>query len=188
MEFFSLCIMYIPYLTDMGLMGSALCSPLGFYCTPHWICHCQLDHEGAECILPNKCITFCCSKWSYSVTQMSQTEIRWCMVTARQVNRWGLMVSGPFSWYTVSLLMPIVQCFNARTYLNIAAGFSDSWQSCIPKGMMGTLSETMLPAIVTELSRNSQFKMHSGEIALMTWTSQSHDISLFGNHSNALCV
>lgn len=27
--------MHIPYLIDMGLLGSVLCSPLGFYCTPH---------------------------------------------------------------------------------------------------------------------------------------------------------
>lgn len=58
LAFLSLCIMHIPYLTDMGLLGSVLCSPLGFYCTPHWICCCWLAHWGApsraECILPNK--------------------------------------------------------------------------------------------------------------------------------------
>lgn len=81
--------------------------------------------------------------------------------------------------------MPIEQCLNARTYLNIAARLSHSLQSCTPKGMMGTLSETVLPAMVTELSRNAWFKRHSGEITLMTWTPQSPDISLFGNRSNA---
>lgn len=56
----SLCIMYTPYLTDMGLLGFVLCSPSGFYCTPHCIFCCWLYHWGApssaECILPNKSV------------------------------------------------------------------------------------------------------------------------------------
>ena len=65
-----------------------------------------------------KCAAICCSKWSYAVTQMFQTEMRWCMVTAVQASRGGVMVSGPFNWYTVGPLMAIERCLNARAYLN----------------------------------------------------------------------
>lgn len=110
------------------------------------------------------------------------------MVTAAQTSGGGVMVSRPFNWYTVGPLMAIERCLNVRAYLNIAARFSHSLQSCIPKGMMGTLNKIMLPAMVTELSRNSWLKTHLGEIALMTWTSQTDNISLFRIHSKAASV
>lgn len=92
------------------------------------------------------------------------------MVTAVQACGGGVMVSRPFSWYTVGLLMAIERCLNARADLNIEAMFSHSLQSSTPKGMMGTLNKIMLPAMVTELSRIAWCKTHSGEIMLMTWT------------------
>lgn len=48
------------------------------------------------------------------------------------------MVSGPFNWYTVGLLMATERCLNARAHLDIVARFRHSLQSCTPKGMMGT--------------------------------------------------
>lgn len=105
-----------------------------------------------------KCITICCSKWSCAVTQMSQTEMRWCMVTAVQASGGGVMVSAPFNWYTVGLLIAAEQCLNDRAHLNIADRFCHSLHSCTPKGMMGTLSKIMLPAMVTEWSRSTCLK------------------------------
>lgn len=84
--------------------------------------------------------------------------------------------------------MAIERCLNARAHLNIEARFSHSLQSCTPKGMMGTLSKIMLPAMVTELSGNAWCKTHSDEVTLMTWTPQSPDIRLFGMHSNAASI
>uniref|UniRef100_A0A8C5DBP3 Uncharacterized protein n=1 Tax=Gouania willdenowi TaxID=441366 RepID=A0A8C5DBP3_GOUWI len=52
-------------------------------------------------------------------------------------SQWG-GVSGPFSWYTAGPLMAIEWRLNATAYLNIAAGFSNSFQSYTPKGVMGT--------------------------------------------------
>lgn len=92
-----------------------------------------------------KCVTICCSKWSYAVTQMSQTEMRWCMVSAVQASGEGVMVFRPYSWYTVGLLMATVQCRNARAHLYIAARFSYSLQSCTANEMIGTLRKIMLP-------------------------------------------
>lgn len=115
LAFLSPCIMYTPYLSDMGLLGSVLRGPLGFYCTSHWICLSRLDHWGAPLksrvySSKQKCITICCSKWSYAVTQMSPTEKRWYMVTAVQASGGGVMVSGPFNWYTVGLLIATMRC------------------------------------------------------------------------------
>lgn len=78
------------------------------------------------------------------------------MVTAAQASGGGVMVSRPFNWYTLGPLMAIEQCLNARAYLNIAARFSHSLQSCTPKGMTGTLNKIMLSALVTELSKNAR--------------------------------
>ena len=147
MAFLSFCIMFNSYLADMGLLGSVLCSPLGFYCAPHWMRHCRLDHWGApsraECILPKqKCTTICRGKWSYAVTQMSQAEMKWCIVTALQADGEGLMVSAPRNRYTPR----IEQSYNARTYLNIAAGLSHSSWSCSLQGADGYLKEVDAPS------------------------------------------
>uniref|UniRef100_A0A8C4F6M7 Uncharacterized protein n=1 Tax=Dicentrarchus labrax TaxID=13489 RepID=A0A8C4F6M7_DICLA len=99
-----------------------------------------------------------------------------------QASGGGLMVSGPFNWYTVGLLMATELCLYARAHLDIASSFSHSLQSYTPKGMMGTLGKIMLPAMVTELPKNAWFKTHSGEITLRTWTPKSPDIALFWIH------
>lgn len=177
----------------MGLLDSVLCSPLGFYCTPPLNPLLPVGWLGSTLksrvySAKQKYITICCSKWSYAVTQMSQTEMRWCMVTAVQASGGGVMVSGPFNWNTVGFLMAIEQCLYTSAPLNIASRLSHSFHSCTPKGMMGILSKIMAPAVVTELSRYAWCKTQSGEITLMTWTPQSPDRSLFRIHSDAASV
>lgn len=77
-----------------------------------------------------KFVTICWSKCSCAVTQMSQTEMRWCIVTA---------VGGQCGRYNGFRAIQLAHSksfngLNARAYVNIAAWFSHLLQLCITRG------------------------------------------------------
>lgn len=62
------------------------------------------------------------------------------MATGAQASGAGVMVSRPFNWRTVALLMATKAMPLSRADLDAAAGFTHSLQSYSPKVTMGTLS------------------------------------------------
>lgn len=69
----------------------------------------SLDHWEAPPVYSakQKFVTICCSKWSNAMTQMSQAEMRLCIVTAVRASVGGVMSSGPFSRQAVGPSMAI---------------------------------------------------------------------------------
>lgn len=134
-----LCVQYIPYLTVIGPLRSF--SAQAFRVLLLSLLNLSPDPCGVPPVYSakQKFVTICWSKWSYAVTQMSQTEIRWCMRCYSCTGQCGrcngcgaiqLAHSGSFSGCRV---MP-----NDTAYVNIAAWFIHWLPSCITKGMIGT--------------------------------------------------
>lgn len=89
------CALCIPRIWLMwSLLGSILLGPFGALLHSPLNLSLSVGSLGGGSILKSrvcstkhKHTTICCCKWSYAVTQMPQTEMRWCMVIA--IGQWG---------------------------------------------------------------------------------------------------
>ncbi len=66
-----------------------------------------------------------------------------CLVSAVHAGGGGVMVSGIFSWHTLSYLVPIEHCLNTTAYLSIVADHVHPFMTTVYQSSDATSSRIM---------------------------------------------
>lgn len=107
------------------------------------------------------------------------------MITAVEAKGWKFQTIQLIQSVSFYDCLVIPQCWSTLKHTSQVMLFI---AMMYPEGMMSTWNKIMLLPMVMELSGNTWFNTHRGEIPSMTQTPQSPDISLLGIHSNAASV